>query len=64
MANNGDHPLYSTHGHVEVLGECNVPRRLETFYEMLISEGLEVSLETVVVNFTEHLSLVLALTCL
>ena len=58
MANNGDHPLYSTHGHVEVLGECNVPRRLETFYEMLISEGFEDSIVTVVVDFTEHLTLV------
>ena len=64
MASKWDYPLYSPPGHVEVLVECHVPRRLEAFHEMLISEGLEVSLENVVVNFTEPLSLVLAPMCL
>jgi hypothetical protein len=58
VASKGDHSLYSPPGHVEVLVEYNVPRRLEAFHEMLISEGLEVSLLTLVVDFTEHLSLV------
>ena len=64
VASKGDHPLYSPPGHVEVLGECHVPRRLEAFHEMLISEGLEVILKTVVVNFTVLLSLVKAPMCL
>ena len=64
MASKGDHPLFSPPGHVEVLGECNVPRWLEQFHKMRISEGLEVSRVTVVVDFTEHLSFILAPMCL
>ncbi len=64
MSSKGDHPLYSPPGHVEVLVECNVPRRLKAFHEMFISEGLEASLVTVVVDFAEHFSLVKAPMCL
>jgi hypothetical protein len=42
----------------------NIPRRFEAFHKLLIAEGLEVSLKTIVVDLMEDPILVYAPMCL